>query len=203
MHDAGSDIARLIDSARRGMPSALNDLLPIYRNYLRLLAQTWIDKAIQAKADPSDMVQETLLNAQAKFAQFRGTTEAELIAWLRQILARNIAMVMRRYRAGRRQATREKSLDAMLHSSSAALNSFIAAEASSPSHSLQHRETAVLVADALAELSDDHRDVIVLRTMEDLGWDEVAEKMGRSPDAVRVLWARALKQLRARLKRML
>jgi RNA polymerase sigma-70 factor, ECF subfamily len=196
MKPTGSQISRLIAAARQEQPGAVDDLLAIYRNYLRLLARTWIDTAIKAKADGSDMVQETMMAAHASFDQFRGGTEQELVAWLRQILARNVAMLSRRYRAERRQAKREVSLDALLHSSSATLDSFVADEASSPSHAYQQRERAVVLADALAELSSDHREVIVLRSFQELEWDEVAEKMGRSRNAVRVLWARALKQLR-------
>ena len=55
---------------------------------------------------------------------------------------------------------------------------------------------SVVLADALADLSADSREVIVLRSIEERDWDEVANKMGRSPGAVRLLWARALKRLR-------
>jgi RNA polymerase sigma-70 factor, ECF subfamily len=80
------------------------------------------------------------------------------------------------------------------------LDSFVAGHASSPSRAAQRRETAVVLADALAELSPDYREVIVLRSIEELDWDKVAEKMGRTRNAVRVLWARALKQLRTHLE---
>jgi RNA polymerase sigma-70 factor (ECF subfamily) len=54
----------------------------------------------------------------------------------------------------------------------------------------------VVLSDALAELGEDHREVLVLHHLEGLGWDEVARRMGRTPNAVRKLWARALDQLR-------
>lgn len=82
----------------------------------------------------------------------------------------------------------------------AVLDSFVAGEGSSPSYAYQQRERAVILADALAELSPDHREVIVLRSIQELDWDEVADKMGRSRNAVRVLWARALKQLRKHIQ---
>ncbi|MGH7193366.1 MAG: RNA polymerase sigma factor, partial [Candidatus Saccharimonadales bacterium] len=62
---------------------------------------------------------------------------------------------------------------------------------------------SVLLADALAELSPDHREVIILRSIEERDWPEIAEKMKRTTDAVRVLWARALKQLRPHLEERL
>src|SRR5262245_65674717 len=88
--------SRLIEQARRNEQGALDRLLDAYRNYLRLLARTGIDRSLQGKADPSDLVQEALLKACRGFAEFRGTTEGELVTWLRQILARCLADLVRR-----------------------------------------------------------------------------------------------------------
>jgi RNA polymerase sigma-70 factor, ECF subfamily len=193
----GSGIDRLIEDARRAEPGALDRLLESYRNYLRLVARAGIDPALRGKADPSDLVQETLLKAHQHFDQFQGQAEPELAAWLRQILARNLADLARRYRATwTRGVTREHSLEDLFATSSHALGALVAPNGHSPSQSAQRRELGVVLADALAELSADYREVLVLRTLESRGWDEVARAMGRSPDAVRVLWARALKKLR-------
>lgn len=203
MSPAGSQIAELIRAARQAAPDALDRLLDVYRNYLRLVARTSLDAEVQAKADPSDMVQETLIKAHANFDGFQGSTEAELVAWLRQILAHNILDLARRYRAGSRQVSREISLDEALRSSADAIKNFVATEASSPSRNYQRRELAVVLADALEALSPDHREVIILRNLEELDWAEIAQKMDRTSDAVRVLWMRALKQLRPRIEERL
>lgn len=189
-------ITEHIAAARQARPGALETLLELYRNYLRLVARTSLDTAVQAKADPSDMAQETIIKAHQSFDRFQGATEAELVAWLRQILAHNIRDLVRRYRAGARQVSREISLDDALCSSADAIDQFVAGEQSSPSQSYQRREVSVVLADALAELSPDHREVIILRSIEERDWPEIAARMGRTTDAVRVLWARALKQLR-------
>ncbi|MGH7139705.1 MAG: sigma-70 family RNA polymerase sigma factor [Pirellulales bacterium] len=203
MDSAARGINQLIVAARESQPGAIDGLLEKYRNYLRLLARTSIDKALRAKADPSDVVQETLLNAHLNFAQFRGLSEVELVAWLRQILSRNVSLLARHYRATRRRASREVPIDAALLSSAAALDAFVAGTGTSPSQSLERRERAVVLADALAELSADFREVIVLRSIEELDWDAVAIKMGRTRNAVRVLWARALQRLRPLLEEKL
>jgi RNA polymerase sigma-70 factor, ECF subfamily len=190
------DPSRLIEQARRGEPGALDRLLESYRNYLRLLARTGVDATLRGKADPSDLVQDTYLRAFRDFGQFRGATEAELAGWLRQILARTLANRARHARARKRALAREQSLDQLLGRSSQAMERLLASAAHSPSESAQRRDLGVVLADVLAELSAEQREVVVLRHLEGLGWDEVAERMGRTPGAVRMLRTRALKQLR-------
>jgi RNA polymerase sigma-70 factor (ECF subfamily) len=196
MTASGSDLHRLIERARRDEPGALDRLLDSYRNYLRLLARTGLDASLQGKADPSDLVQDALLKASQNFDQFRGANDAELAGWLRQILARCLANFARRYRTGGRRVGREQSLDQLLNRSSEALERVLATNGTSPSSSAQRRDLGVVLSDALAQLSEDQREVIVLFHLEGLSWGEVARRMERTEDAVRKLWARALKQLR-------
>jgi RNA polymerase sigma-70 factor (ECF subfamily) len=204
MVEGDAVIGRLIEEARRQAPGALDRLLESYRNYLRLLARTGIDASLQGKADPSDLVQETLLKAHQRFDQFAGRSEAELVGWLRQILARNLADLSRRFRtAGARAVRREQSLDDLDGSASRALLQLVSPNGHSPSQSAQRRELSLVLADALAELTPDYREVLVLRTLEGRDWDEVAAAMGRTPGAVRLLWARALKKLRPLIERRL
>ena len=121
-------------------------------------------------------------------SQFQGQTEAELVAWLRRILTRNLADLVRRFKAaGARSVAREQSLDDVIGASSRALFELVAPNGHSPSQSAQRRELSIILADALAELAADHREVVVLRTLEGRDWDEVARAMGRSPGAVRLL----------------
>jgi RNA polymerase sigma-70 factor (ECF subfamily) len=196
MTTSGSDMRRLIQQARRDEPGALDRLLESYRNYLRLLARTGLDASLQGKADPSDLVQDAMLRASQNFGQFRGASDAELAGWLRQILARCLANFVRRYRTGGRRIGREQSLDQLLNRSSEAMERVLATNGTSPSGSAQRRDLGVVLSDALAQLSEVQREVIVLVHLQGLGWDEVARRMGRTPGAVRKLWTRALKQLR-------
>lgn len=204
MPDNEVNIRSLIRRARRQEADALDQLLERYRQYLKLLARTGIDASLRGKADASDVVQDAFLKAHQHFDQFRGQTEAELTSWLRQILARNLADLGRRYRmAEGRRVNRERSLEQLLNASSQALDRLLADDALSPSQSAERRELSVVLANALAELSDDQREVIVLRSLEERDWEEVARKMERSPGAVRMLWVRALKRLRPLIERQL
>jgi RNA polymerase sigma-70 factor (ECF subfamily) len=201
MDDQRPIVEDLIHQAHGPDPVALATLLEVFRNYLRLLARTGLGTGLQGKADASDVVQETLLKAHQNFGQFQGRTEAELAAWLRQILARNITDLGRRFHtAAARNVSRERSLQEVLDASSQALGNIIAAARSSPSAAAQRRELSLVLADALAELSPDYRDVIILRSIEERDWEDVALRMNRSLGAVRMLWTRALKELRPLLE---
>src|SRR4051812_32139805 len=101
-----------------------------YRSYLRLLARARLDPRLRAKLDPSDVVQQTLLEAHQGIGQFRGNTAEELAGWLRQILARNLANALRDFRRDKRDVAREQDLDGLLRDSSARVEAWLAAEQS-------------------------------------------------------------------------
>ncbi len=203
MHDeSGADPnpEGLLPLARAGRPEALGRLLEPYRGYLTLLARVQIGRRLQGKVDPADLVQETFLEAHRDFAQFRGQTEEELVGWLRQVLARNLANVVRHYFGTRRRDPRlERELADELDRSSHALGHSLAAPGSSPSQQAMRREQAVLLADALDRLPADYREVLVLRHLEGLTFPAIARQMGRSLDSVKKLWPRALTRLRRSL----
>ncbi len=197
MSERPSELRSLLQRARAGDIAARERVLESFRNYLRLLASTGLAADLRDKADPSDLVQDTLLKAHARFNQFNGGSEAELAGWLRQILARNLTDLARRfYQAEGRRVDRERSLEDLLDQSSLALAKLVAVEEHSPSEHAQRRELSVVLANALGDLGADYRTVIVLRSLEELDWEEVARQMGRTPGAVRALWGRALASLR-------
>ena len=105
-------LAGQLAAARRGNDNALGELLKACRAYLLLVAHQEIAPALMAKAGPSDLVQETFLEARRDFGEFRGLTEAEFLGWLRKILLNNLANFRRRYRrTGKREVTREIAID--------------------------------------------------------------------------------------------
>ena len=200
MDRSPSGIARSIRLAREGKPEALNDLLEAHRNYLRLLAASCLHREMQGKADPSDVVQETLLKAHEHVREFRGTTELEWMAWLRRILVRSLSDFQKGFQRHRRSVARERSFESDVDRSSAMLRNMIPAAGPSPSQDAQRRESAVLVADAIAELEPEDSEVVILRSLHELDWNTIGEKTGRSPDAARMLWARAMQRVGGLLK---
>jgi RNA polymerase sigma-70 factor (ECF subfamily) len=190
----------LLAQARAGDPTALGRLLEVYRNYLRFLARSLIRPPLQCKLDASDLVQETSLKAHRDFAQFAGSGERELVAWLRQILVRTLANQAKHHRARVRDQRRQESLDALLDRSSLAIQQQLADSMASPSAHAVGREQAVLLADALAGLPADYREVFILRNLEHVPIDEIAVRLGRSANAVRKLWGRAMVALKQALE---
>ena len=189
--ERGEQSKELLSLARDGDGAALGSLLGIYRRYLAVLARTQISRRLQGKADASDLVQETLLEAHRHFRDFRGTSEGEFIAWLRSILAGLIANHVRRYLGTKRRDARlERTLATELSDASGILGAELAADISSPSQQAVNHEASVQLAGALEMLPDHYREVIMLRHLEGLPFAQVAERMGRSVESVEKLWVR-------------
>jgi RNA polymerase sigma-70 factor (ECF subfamily) len=198
--DDSANPDKLLALARKHQGEHLGALLDLYRNYLRLLAQTQIDLHLQGRVDPSDLVQETMLEAFRDFGQFRGETEAQLLAWLRRILLHNLARIVeKQLHARKRDVRREVSLDrlvANMEQSSNRIDAALVSQATSMSSHLRQRERAIVLADQLARLKPDYRNVLVLRNLEGRSFEDIAGCMGRSAGAVRMLWLRALDRLK-------
>lgn len=194
------EIVDLIQSAKRGETQQLGKLLQSYFNYLTVLANTQLDRRLRQRLSPSDLVQETMLAAHRDFAAFRGSTPQELVGWLRQILIHVLhGAIARHVKAEKRDIRREISIDQVQVSvdrSAINLAAILPAQTQSPSTPMQQQEHSHQVADKLAELRPDHREVIILRNLQGLTFDEVAERMGRSSGAVRMLWLRAIDQFK-------
>jgi RNA polymerase sigma-70 factor (ECF subfamily) len=165
-----------------------------YRDYLRLLARMQLDPRLRGTIDPSDVVQQTLLKAHEKRDQFRGTTDAEHLAWLRAILARQLTDALRTQ--GPRLGGRERSLEAALERSSMRLEQWLADSGPAPTQAIERQERLLRLAEALARLPDDQRTALELRHLQELPVSEVARAMGRTPASVGSLLYRGLKSLR-------
>jgi len=136
MCDTTLHIPQLLDAARAGDAAARERILSRYQAWLRILAKIQLDGDFRGKFDASDIAQQTLLEACRDLEQFRGGTESEFLAWLRQILAHVLSHEIRRYRGTRqREIGREVSVEQSLAQSSQRLGNMLAVSASSPSTS--------------------------------------------------------------------
>ena len=194
----------LLGRAQAGSGECLGQLLQLYANYLKLLVLAQLEQNLRVRVSPSDVIQETFFEAHRDFVQFRGKTSGEFLAWLRRILVNNLCRVVEQHvLAEKRDVRREVSVERLanaLSQSTARLEAVLPDPGSSPSAGAHRREIEIVLADQLAELPTDYRDVIVLRHIEGLPFEEVARRMERTSGAVRMLWLRAVKMLRERLE---
>jgi RNA polymerase sigma-70 factor (ECF subfamily) len=192
------DAKQLLAGARAGDADCLGWLFEIYRNYLRLLASAQLNQRLRSRVNPSDLVQETFLRASRHFGEFCGSSEQEWLGWLRTILRRSVLKMVHR-QARKRSVLREVSLQELATRSgpeaSGSANQIVS-PGSSPSTQARRQELSSLLAERLSRLPGPYREVLVLRHLEGLSFPEVADRMGRPPGAVRVLWLRALERLR-------
>lgn len=193
----GERIAGWIRAARAGDASARQRLFEAGRSYLAVAAVYHLQRRLRAKVDASDIVQEALLDAHGGFDRFAGTTAGEWLSWLRRIAERNALDAAKRYRGtAKRDAGREVPLDG---DDAGAGRIDPVSPVSTPSQRVLRGEREILLAEAIGGLPPDQREVILLRNIERLPFEEVAERMGRSAGACRMLWMRGLAGLRERL----
>jgi len=193
-----SPIAPLFEQAHAGSSAAIGSLLEAARSYLLLQAEHELPLTLRAKVGPSDIVQETAIDAHRDFPRFRGTTQEELYAWLRTILQNNVMDAVRRFEmAQKRAAKRETSLSVIVDRCGI---SVLPPGSHTPDHSAIRREDAALLAGVLTRVPDNYQTVLRLRYWDGLTFPEIATRIGRSEEAARKLWYRALARLTEELQ---
>lgn len=171
-----------------------------YREYLRLLAQLQLDQQLRGKIDLSGVVQQTMLEAYQALPDYGREDADHLAAWLRRILANNLFDEIRKLKTGKRDLSREMSLEAGLERSSIRLQAWLAVDQSSPSQRVQRQEQALRVSAALAKLPDAQREAVMLRHLHGRSLAQIAQELGRSHAAVAGLMKRGLQRLRTELQ---
>ena len=193
------DTSELIQRAREGDAEARERLFELCRRYLGFVARSQVESWLRVKVDASDLVQQTMLEAHRDFDGFQGASEKEWLAWLRKILSHNAADFVRRYRGtAKRRAGREVRFRDSAESGAGGAPE-PAAPGVTPSQEFLQLDTELRMTAALAELPADYQEVIVLRNLQRLPFNEVAERMQRSRPAVQMLWMRAIKRLQEAL----
>lgn len=192
MADTPLSFEQCLREARAGSRDALGRALQSYRTYLLEIARAEIDAALQAKGGASDLVQETFLEASRAFPRFQGSSAPELRAWLRCLLLRHVTKHGRRYRTtAKRRVGREVSLEAP---------GDWGADLRTPSAGAVADEELSALERALARLPEDYRRVVHLRYREGRTFEEIGPLLGRSANAVRLLWLRAVERIKHELR---
>lgn len=189
-------VSELIERAKANDAAALDELFTRCRQYLGLIARARVESWLRAKVDASDLVQQTMMEAYRGFERFHGRTEGEWLAWLKRILEHNAADFVRHYQGQKRHVGKEVALGPPGGDSAASRPGLDPqAPVETPSQALAKIEGELQLAAALDQLAPDHREVIVLRNLQRLPFDEVAQHMDRSRPAAQMLWMRAMQKL--------
>ncbi len=194
---AGSKIRTWLEEAREGNRESLGRLLDACRPYLLLVANKELMPKVQVKVSPSDIVQETMMEAGCFFSRFQGKTAKELRAWLRSILHNIISNTQRYFGTEKRQINREIPLaEAPLTE----LQNCILDRAESPSGQILAGERTNQFEQNLRQLPEHYRQVIQMHVTQRLTFVQIAAKLGLTADAARKLWGRAVEELAKRME---
>lgn len=184
----------LLEQAQAGSGAALGSLIEECRRYLLTVANHELPENLRAKVAPSDLVQDSCLEAQTGFQQFRGKSRDELISWLRAILLFNISNARRHYcDTAKRQLSLEVSIEDQSGRSDAPWQ--LAASDPSPSQAAMQHEDEARIERAMDQLPEHLRQAVLLRQREQLSFAEIGQRLNRSGEAARKLWARGIEQL--------
>ncbi|MDA1252543.1 MAG: sigma-70 family RNA polymerase sigma factor [Planctomycetota bacterium] len=167
-----------------------------FQQFLTLLARAHLGPQLQSRVDVSDIVQQTLLEAHRKLDQFRGSTEAEMAAWLRKMLSFNVQDLLRAQGRQKRNVAREQSLDASLDETCSRLEAWIEAVQTSPSGRVSRDEQIVRLAWAMEQLPETQRMAVELHHLHGLSLAETAGQLDCTTPAIAGLLRRGLSRLR-------
>ncbi|MGB7343993.1 MAG: sigma-70 family RNA polymerase sigma factor [Pirellulaceae bacterium] len=168
------------------------------RSWLVQIAKRELPKDLQGKLDPSDIAQQTMMDAWRGEERFQGTTHAQRLAWLRVILRRVVLQQHRKAMSTKRGAGAERAVTDAISHASIRIEELASGNEPQPDEGVVNAEKSLQLAEALETMPEDYRRVIELRHFDGKTHEQVAQELGRSNAAVRVLWVRALAELRKR-----
>ena len=174
----------------------------MFRPYLLCLARQQLDRRLQSKVDLSGVVNQTLFEARQRLADVSGRKEADILRWLRSILAHNMIDETRSFRGPTRDAGREVSIEADLEQSSNRLAACLIAEQTSPSQRIARNEDLVRLTQAIMCLPEEQRAAVECHHLQGTSLAETAEKLGKSKAAIAGLLYRGLNTLRKALSEL-
>jgi len=195
-----SDTGQLVERLRAGDRQALTDLYQRHRDRLRRMVELRMDARLQGRVDASDVLQDAFLDAATQLDAFLRGSELSAFLWLRLVVSQRLSKYHRHHFGTKmRDVRQEVSLyrDPLPQASSAALASMLLGRLTSPSRAALRAERVLQVQEALNELDPLDREVVALRSYEQLSRAETAQVLGISEGAAAQRYIRALKRLKA------
>ncbi len=189
-----AETLRLLEEVRCGDRRALDRLLTGHRTYLRTAVELHVDRRLRARLDPSDVVQEAQLEAARRIDDYLRRQPMPFHIWLRQTAYQNLLRMRRQHvEAERRSVTRELPLP---DGSSATLARQLLGAGPTPNEQLVEEELARRLRQAVAELPETDREILLMRNFEGLSNQEAAQVLGLEPAAASRRYGRAILRLR-------
>lgn len=189
-----AETLRLLEEVRCGDRRALDRLLTGHRTYLRTAVELHVDRRLRARLDPSDVVQEAQLEAARRIDDYLRRQPMPFHIWLRQTAYQNLLRMRRQHvEAERRSVTRELPLP---DGSSATLARQLLGAGPTPNEQLVEEELARRLRQAVAELPETDREILLMRNFERLSNQEAAQVLGLEPAAASRRYGRAILRLR-------
>ncbi|HRX86793.1 MAG TPA: sigma-70 family RNA polymerase sigma factor [Phycisphaerae bacterium] len=188
----------LLARVRAGSDSAIEQLLAGHRAFLRAFVALRMDPALRQRVDPSDVVQDAQIEIARRMADYAADPRMPLRLWLRQITYDRLLMLQRRHAGAQRRTVAREIVPP--EDSSVALAEQVICQRSSPSEALIRGELVERVRAALHNLSEDDREMVLMRNFEGLSNAEVAALLQVSPAAASKRYGRALLRLRTGLR---
>ena len=205
---AQTETDELIRRAIAKDPHATEQLIVRHRERLRKMVAVRFDRRMGARIDPSDIVQETLIRAMAKLPQYLEERPIAFYPWLRQLAWEQMVESFRKHiLAQRRSVDREVNLGGQASpplpdQSTAMLADLLVARQSNPSHRLEREQIKERVQNALTGIRTAYREVLVMRYLEELSMQEIADCLDTTESAIKMRHMRALKQLGSALSNL-
>ncbi|MCC6492055.1 MAG: sigma-70 family RNA polymerase sigma factor [Pirellulales bacterium] len=190
-----SQVASLLEHAREE-GAARDRLLAMYRPYLSVLARQRLPRIVSKRADGSDVVQQTLIDALRGLPGFRGASEPEFTAWMLKLLERNLLQTIRRNTTGKRDVRLEIEPTSASASAQVVWHS-LAGDGFNPISSVYRGEAALELCQALERLPADQRTAVERRYLDRLPLNDIAKEMERSVSSVAGLIRRGVEALEA------
>jgi RNA polymerase sigma-70 factor, ECF subfamily len=189
----------LLDAARSGDEGALAVLVERYRERLERMVGLRMDRRLQGRVDPADVVQEAYLGLRSKFSQYSADPRLPFFLWLRLEVGQKLVDLHRFHLGAQmRDAGQEVSLDrgALPQVTSLSLAEHLLGKMTSASHAAMRAELKLRVQEALNSMDPHDREVLILRHFEELNNAETAQVLGIKPTAAVNRYVRALKRLK-------
>jgi len=187
-------VTTLLLQAREGSEPALNRLFEQCGERLLSLIRLRMGAKLRSRMESGDLLNATLLRAFRSFDSLEARNTPSLMAWLGRIAESEIRDEADRLNAQRRDAAKEVPLDSDLGE--------LAAQLRSQTSQLVLSESRARLERAIEQLREEYREIILLRRYEELGFKEIGARLGKSPDACRMLLARAMTALTLKMREL-